>query len=56
MFLQESNTYSSIFWDKTPCSLSEALPSSCFMLVSCAPYFSTLKMEAKYSIQASVDF
>jgi hypothetical protein len=39
-----------------PCSPLKALPSACFMVVSCFAYSSTLKMQAIYTSEASVDF
>jgi hypothetical protein len=63
---------SSVFWDITPYSpmkvnqdfremyrfhlQGRTLLSTCFTLVSCLAYFSTLKMEAKCSSETSVDF
>jgi hypothetical protein len=44
---------STIFWDISPCRL--CLPSA-VTLVSCSAYSSTLKMEAIYSSETSVDF
>jgi hypothetical protein len=55
-----------IFWDVTSCSLlkynrrlegiKHALPAACFMLASCLAYSTTMKMEAKYTFETSVDF
>jgi hypothetical protein len=47
--------WNSIFWDITPCSpLKVALLATCFMLVSCLTYSSTLKMAATCSSKKSV--
>jgi hypothetical protein len=46
-------------WDITPRSKQvpgRALLATCFMLVSCSAYSFTLKMEATYSSETSVDF
>jgi hypothetical protein len=54
-----------IFWNVTPCSPLKAIRrfggicssiATCFMLVSGLPYSSTLKMEATYSSETTVDF
>jgi hypothetical protein len=49
----------SMFWDIAPCSLVKvdlALLATCFMLVSCLVYSSTLKMEAARSSDMYVEF
>jgi hypothetical protein len=46
-------------WNSTDISeelVTEAPPAACFILVSCLPYSSTLKMEATCSSKTSLDF
>jgi hypothetical protein len=48
-----------ISWDIKPCSplsVNRALLATFFTLVSCLAYSSTLKMEATYSSEMSVEF
>jgi hypothetical protein len=47
-----------IFWDTTPTVSAEHIPLlvTCFMLVYCVAYSSTLKMEATCSSETSVDY
>jgi hypothetical protein len=45
----------SIFWDIMSCSIAELL-ATCFLLVSCLAYSSTLKMEVTCSFEILVDF
>jgi hypothetical protein len=43
-----------IFWSITLCSPLKANPATYFMLVSCLAYYSTLKIEAKWSSESSI--
>jgi hypothetical protein len=47
---------STVFWDITPCSPLETLLAIYFMLVYFLAYSSTLKKEATYYSETSVDF
>jgi hypothetical protein len=57
---------SSIFWDITPCSLlkdniseepsGSRIQATCFALVSCLVYFTTLKIEEACSSETLADF
>jgi hypothetical protein len=46
---------SSIFWATTPRDPFKISRRFGFLLVSCLPYYSNLKMEVKYSSKALVD-